>query len=122
MLFADRLTAGVFILFLQQLLRSTPRKVFLIVDNLRVHRSQRVAEWVAAHAERLELFFLPKYSPELNPDEYLNADLKARLHAAEPVQGRAHLKRKVLSHLRSLQKQPARLRSYCRAPAIRYAA
>jgi transposase len=122
MLYGERLTATVFIIFLQQLLRTTEHKVFLIVDNLRVHRSQRVAEWVAAHAERIELCFLPSYSPDLNPDEYLHADFKARLNAAEPVRSGAHLKRKMLSHLRSLQKQPARLRAYFQAPAIRYAA
>lgn len=122
MLFGPRLTAVVFITFLQQVLRSTPRQIFLIVDNLRVQRSRRVAEWVAAHAERIEWFFLPNYSPDPNPDEYLNADFKARRPAAEPVRGRAHLKRTVLAHLRSLPKPPARLRSYFCAPAIRYAA
>lgn len=66
--------------------------------------------------------FLPSYSPDLNPDEYLNADLKARLHAAEPVRDGAHLKRKLRSHLCSLQKQLSRTRSYFNNENIRYAA
>ncbi|MDN0075069.1 transposase [Crenobacter sp. SG2303] len=70
----------------------------------------------------IELFFLPSYSPELNPDEYLNGDLKARMSAGAPVRSDGQLQGKVLSHLRSLQKQPARIRSYFRHEKIRYAA
>ncbi len=53
------------------------RKVFLVVDNLSVHKSQAVSEWVKTHCTRIRLFFLPKYSPDLNPDEYLNNDVKS---------------------------------------------
>ncbi len=60
------------------------------------------------------------YSPHLNPDKYLNAELKARLHASEPTKDLNHLKRKVLSHVRSLQRQPEKIRKYFQAPAIRY--
>lgn len=116
------LTAAVLIQFLQRLVRDTDRKVFLILDNLKVHRGGQVRPWVATHADQIELFFLPPYSPDLNPDEYLNADLKARLHAGEPVRDAAHLKRKVLSHMRSIQKQPARVQKYFEAKTIRYAA
>lgn len=115
-------TAEVLIQFLERLIREAGRKVFLILDNLRVHHSRKVRDWLADELDHIELFFLPSYSPELNPDEYLNADLKARMSAAEPVRDGAHLKRKVVSHLRSIQKQPARVRSYFRANSIRYAA
>lgn len=122
MMYRETLTADVFIQFLQRLVREAGRKVFLVLDNLRVHHSQTVKEWLAGKAEQIELFFLPSYSPELNPDEYLNADLKARMSAAEPVRDGAHLKRKVTSHLRSIQKQPARIRAYFKATPIQYAA
>lgn len=122
MVYRETLTAEVLIKFLGRLIRDAGRKVFLILDNLRVHHSRKVREWLAGRLDQIELFFLPGYSPELNPDEYLNADLKARMSAAEPVRNGAHLKRKVVSHLRSIQKQPARVRSYFKAEAIRYAA
>jgi transposase len=122
MLYRETLTAQVLIRFLKRLIRESGKKVFLVLDNLRVHHAQRVRQWVAARRAQIELCFLPSYAPELNPDEYLNADLKARLHAAEPVRDAAHLKRKVLSHLRSLQKQPARIKSYFQHENIRYAA
>lgn len=122
MMYRDTLTADVLIKFLERLIREAGRKVFLVLDNLRVHHSRKVREWLTQHTEQIELFFLPSYSPELNPDEYLNADLKARMSAAEPVRDGAHLRRKVVSHLRSIQKQPARIRSYFKAQAIKYAA
>lgn len=63
--------------FLRRLIRHSPRKVFLMVDRHPVHRSSGVQRWLAQHADRIRLFFLPTYSPELNPDEYLNNDVKA---------------------------------------------
>ena len=92
------------------------------LDNLRVHHSVKVHQWLADKSERIELFFLPSYAPELNPDEYLNADLKASMSAAEPVRSGSHLRRKLLSHLGSIQPQPARGRSYFKADPIKDAA
>lgn len=122
MMYRDTLSAEVLIRFLERLIREAGRKVFLILDNLRVHHSRKVREWLADKLDKIELFFLPSYAPELNPDEYLNADLKARMSAAEPVRDAAHLRHKVISHLRSIQKQPARIRSYFKAKRIKYAA
>ena len=125
MLYRETLTARVLIKFLMRLIRDAGgKKVFLILDNLRVHHSKLVQAWLEEEENKkaIELFFLPSYSPELNPDEYLNGDLKARMSAGEPVRSDGQLQGKVLSHLRSLQKQPARIRSYFRHEKIRYAA
>lgn len=122
MMYPHTLTAKVLITFLKRLIREAGRKVFLVLDNRRGHHRRKGRDWLAQHTEQIELFFLPSYSPELNPDESLNADLKARLNATEPGRDRAHLKRKVISHLRSIQKQPARIRSYFNAERIQYAA
>ena len=64
--------------FLQALIKDAGKKVFLILDNLRVHHSKVVKSWVAARIEQIELFYLPSYSPQLNPEERLNADLESR--------------------------------------------
>ena len=122
MIYQQTLNAQTFIKFLGRLIKDANKKVFLILDNLRVHHSRKVKEWLSDKTDLIELFFLPSYSPELNPDEYLNADLKARMSAGEPVHKRDHMKKKVLSHLRSIQKQPARIRSYFKAEKIKYAA
>lgn len=122
MLYHENLTADVLIKFLERLTKDAKRKVFLVLDNLRVHHSRKVQAWLREHVCDIELFFLPSYSPELNPDEYLNADLKARMGVAEPTRNRAQLKGKVISHLRSIQMQPERVASYFLAQPIRYAA
>jgi transposase len=62
--------------FVERLVCRKKRKVFLIVDNARTHRCKKLAEWVGKHKTRVELFYLPPYSPDLNPDEHLNADVK----------------------------------------------
>ena len=122
MIYQQNLNAQTLIKFLTRLIKDSNKKVFLILDNLRVHHSRKVKQWLSDKSDQIELFFLPSYSPELNPDEYLNADLKARMSAAEPVHKKDHMKKKVLSHLRSIQKQPARIRSYFKAENIKYAA
>jgi transposase len=81
-----------------------------------------VTAWVEQNSGRIELFYLPSYSPELNPDEYLNAELKARMNAGQAVRTPQAMQSKLLGHLRSIQKQPARIRSYFRHEKIRYAA
>ena len=81
MTYKETMTDAPFITFLEGLLRETTRKVFLIVDRLRAHEAKGVEAWIADHQDRLELFFLPRYAPERNPDEYLNNDLKGGINA-----------------------------------------
>jgi transposase len=98
------------------------RKVFLILDNLRVHHSKAVKAWLEEHRERIELFFLPSYSPELNPDEYLNGDLKQRIRSGLPARTEKELTKKTRSFMKMLQKRPYHVRSYFNHPKIAYAA
>ena len=79
MIYRDTLTSQVFIRFLERLIKDAGRKVLLIVDNLKVHHSRPVKEWLCKHKEQIEDFYLPSYSPERYPDEYLHGDLKASL-------------------------------------------
>ncbi|MCF6257234.1 MAG: transposase [Gammaproteobacteria bacterium] len=98
------------------------RKVFLTLDNLRVHHAKLVKTWLIKQVKNIEVFYFPAYSPELNPDEYLNCDLKAGVHSKPPARNRKQLKTKILSHIRMLQKQPARVMKYFNHQKIRYAA
>ena len=68
------------------------------------------------------MFYLPAYSPELNPDEYLNADLKAGVHSKAPVQTKEALAKTALEHLQMLQANPQRVQAYFKHEKIRYAA
>ncbi len=122
MTYTQTMTATLFIVFLQRLLRSTTGKVFLIVDRLRAHMTPAVQAWVAAHADRLEVFYLPRYAPEVNPDEYLNHDLKGQVHA----QGLPHDKKEVRSHIQEFMRRllhlPEHVMSYFQHPSVQYAA
>lgn len=122
MIYPGALTARLLINFMQRLTKDARRKVFLILDNLNVHKSAPVRDWLAAHRDEIEVFFLPPYSPELNPDEYLNGDLKRAVHQDVPPRDREELKATALGHLRRIQRSPRRVRRYFRHRSIRYAA
>lgn len=78
--FDGTMNADILIDFMKRLIKDAKRKVFLILDNLRVHHAKVVKAWLAEHKDEIEVFYLPSYSPELNPDEYMNCDLKAGVH------------------------------------------
>ncbi|MEW6715863.1 MAG: IS630 family transposase [Nitrospirota bacterium] len=122
MVYKDAMDPDLFIKFMGRLIKDAGRKVFLIVDNLRTHHSKPVKEWLQTHREKIEVFYLPSYSPELNPDEYLNCDMKTAVHSGIPARNEEGLKRKVVSHMRKLQKLPERIKKYFKHPRIKYAA
>jgi transposase len=109
--------------FLGRLVREAAgRKVFLILDRLKVHRARLTRDWLAAHRAEIEVVYLPSYSPELNPDEGVNADLKQAVPREPPARSKPQLKRAVVSHMRSLSKRPKRIRAIFRHQQFRYAA
>jgi transposase len=122
MLYEGALNATLFLAFLQRLVRGARGKVFLIVDNLKVHQAGKVQAWVAQHGDKIELFFLPAYAPDHNPDEFLHADLKRSLGRRPAVRDKAGLERRLRGHLRRLQRRPERVRAFFQAPTTRYAA
>lgn len=79
MIYGCNMNARVIIKFMRRLTKDAGRKVFLILDNLRVYHAKLVKAWLERHQESIEFFYLPSYSPELNPDEYLNCDLMTSL-------------------------------------------
>ena len=122
MVFRSRFTTPVFLRFLRRLLRHVRRPVFLIMDRHPVHVARAVDRWVAQRPDRLRLFFLPGYSPGLNPDEFLNNDVKANALGRRRPREATELVTSVRSYLRSTQRQPAIVQSYFQAPSVQYAA
>lgn len=122
MIYEDKMDADLFIEFLRRLVKGAERKTFLILDNLRVHHSKRVKSWVEKNQEKIQLFFLPSYSPELNPDEYLNCDLKGALSNTPAPKDKKDLKSKVRGHMKLLQRRKNRVKSYFKHCSIKYAA
>jgi len=102
MLYEDKMTSEVFLKFLYRLVKDAKKKVFLIVDNLRVHHSRAVSDWLSKeeNRSRLELFFLPSYSPELNPDERLNSDLKGLIRSGPLAFTKDQVKHKIRSGMK----------------------
>jgi transposase len=122
MVLEGAVTAPSLIRFLARLIQEANGKVFLIWDNLPVHRARAVRGWLAERTAQIEVYHLPSYSPELNPDEGLNADLKQAVTRKPPARSKHELKRTVISHMRRLTKLPDRIRSYFEHPSFRYAA
>lgn len=120
--FDGALNTDLLIDFFERLIKDADRKVFLILDNLRVHHAKLVKAWLAEHPAQIEVFYLPSYSPELNPDEMLNADLKQAITSKAPARSKGALRKAAISHLRRLSKSPARVRKYFQHRPVRYAA
>jgi transposase len=122
-LFVGSFTGPVFIDFLGRLVRDCGgRKVHLVVDGHPVHRSRLVNAWVGRHADRIELHFLPGYSPELNPVELLNHDVKANAAGRRRPRSAGELRQELHGYLRRRQRQPAVLVRFFDHPTTRYAA
>jgi transposase len=122
-LFTGSFSGQVFIDFLRRLLRDCGgRKVHLIVDGHPVHRAKLVSAWVGRHVERIELHFLPGYSPELNPVELLNHDVKANAAGRRRPRSARELRAELHGYLRRRQRQPQVLVRFFDHPTTRYAA
>lgn len=121
MLYRETMTARVLIRFMKRLIKDSGRKVYLILDNLRVHHAKLVKAWLEKQADKIEVHYLPAYSPDLNPDEYLNCDLKTGIRTAPPARNQSELERTVRKHMRMLQNKPNRVASYFNHESIRYA-
>ena len=122
LVFGGRLTAVVFITFLTRLLANRPTKVWVILDNHPTHRGRAVTQWAHQQGDRLRLVFLPGYSPELNPAEYLNNDVKANAQRRGRARTERSLLKKVRSYLFATQFRAEYVCAYFRAVAVRYAA
>jgi len=122
MIFRGKFSSGVFLTFARRLLRQGRRKVFLIVDGHPAHRSRTVRRWLEENAERFELFLLPPYSPDLNPDEMLNNDVKSNAVGRKSPRTQAALIRTVRGYLERRRRDPATVRKYFHEDSVRYAA
>jgi transposase len=124
MLYEDKKTSEVFLKFLLCLKKDAKKKVFFIVDNLRVHHSRVVRYWLSKeeNSSRLELFFLPSYFPELNPEGRLNIDLKGQFRSGPVAFAKLEVKRKIRSRMKIIQNNSARVKKYFEDPKNAYAA
>ena len=122
MVFDGKFNAKVLLTFLKRLLKTVKRKIFLVLDGHPVHKSKKVKDWIQENRGRIELYVLPAYSPELNPDELLNQDVKANAVRRQRPSNTKELKRNLVGYLRGRQKRPDLVRRYFEGKHVRYAA
>jgi transposase len=108
--------------FFESLVKDTGKKIFLILDNLGVHHCKPVKAWLAENAIKMEVFYLPSYSPELNPEERLNADLKHVIRSKVPVRTKAKLHAAAVDHMTALATKPERVKTFFQDRFVKYAA
>lgn len=106
--------------FMRRMIRDVSRKVYLILDNLKVHHGKMVRHWLEKNKDRIEVFYLPSYSPELNPDEYLNQALKQDVHKGINPRTKADIRHKSQSFMRRMQRKPNRIKAFFRHPKLAY--
>jgi len=122
MVFKERFTVKVLVRFLQRLVRQNRRRVFLMLDHHPVHVAKGAWRWFKAHRTSVRLYFLPVYSPELNPDEYLNQDVKTNAVGRMRPLDRQEMVGNIRAYLRSTQANRALVKRYFHAEHVRYAA
>lgn len=118
------LTGPVFIEFCKKLLtdteKATGRGVYLIVDGHPVHKATKVKEWVASTKGRFQLFVLPPYSPQLNPDEWVWKNIKHDRVGRTSVKTKDEFITLARAALRRLQRRPALVRAFFGDPDLAY--
>jgi len=113
---------GVFIDFLTRLIKHKQYKIFLVVDGHSAHKTKLVKAWLEEHKDKIELFFLPPYSPELNPQEYVNQDLKTNIIGKKRPINKAQMKSNVEDFMYKRKNDKMQVQKYFHASHIRYAA
>jgi len=121
MVYEGALRVDTFLKFLRRVIKDAVRKVFLVVDNLRVHHAIKVRKWIEKHKEKIEIFFLPPYCPEYNPDEYLNHDIKAHLRKKPMPCSDRELKSGLRSYMRRTQWKTDKVARFFDHEKVRYA-
>jgi transposase len=122
MVFEDNFTSSKFISFLRRLVRQIKQKVFLILDNHRVHHSKKVKAYVEKYKDKIELFYLPPYCPDMNPQELVNQDVKANSGNFKPVKSMSDLTTNLRYYLTKIQFNEYKIRNFFAKPELIYAA
>jgi transposase len=122
MLFSDKMNGKKFIEFLRRLVKKQPHKIILIIDNASYHKSAMVNAWAAKHKNKIEIVYLPTYTPELNPDEYLNNALKQKLNYRQKDTTPKQLAESVTSIMRGMQKSKDAIKNLFKNKMVQYAA
>ena len=117
----ESMKGPVFLEFLKRLVADAPRKILLVVDRLQAHKTPDVQAWLEDNKEKMEVFLLPAYSPELNPVEYLNNDMKGQINKSGMPDDKAGLRSRLAEYMLGLASLPALVASFFLHPCVQYA-
>lgn len=121
MVFQDSFTVDVFLTFLRRLIYKAHKKIFLIVDNLKVHHAKKVQEWLKKHQARIEIFYLPPYCPEMNPQELVNQEIKGHASNFRLMTCLNDLTINLRLYLTRIQFNPCKIMNYFKKESVAYA-
>ena len=120
MIYKENMNQQRLIEFMERLVKDAARKVFLILDNLKVHHGQIVKEWLSTRKDKIEVFYLPPYAPEYNPDEYLNGNLKRDIASKEHAHTIDKMERNARSFMERMESDPEHVKAFFRHKKLNY--
>jgi len=122
MIIDGRFNSEVFELFLKQMIKHSRRKIIFITDGHPAHKTIKLNEWLAENKNKIEVFFLPPYSPELNPQEYVNQDVKTNIIGKRRPINKPQMKKNVTDFMNKRRKDKKQVRKYFHVKHVKYAA
>lgn len=122
MVYKKGFSSRIFLRFIKRLTKHSRKKVFLIIDSHPAHRSRLVQEWLSKNSKKIRIFFLPAYSPDLNPDEMLNQDVKANAVGKKRPSNQKELMNNIRSYLNQRRSNREIVKRYFNEKSVRYAA
>jgi len=112
----------VFQTFLEDMIKYTKIKIFYITDGHPAHKTKKLGEWLAGKKDRIEVFFLPPYSPELNPQEYLNQDIKTNVIGKKRPINKEQMMGNVNAFMKKRKGDKKQVKKYFHEKHVKYAA
>ena len=122
MILDGRFNGEVFQTFLQQMIKYSRKKIYLVIDGHPAHKTKMLNDWLEENETRIEVFFLPPYSPELNPQEYVNQDVKTNIIGKKRPINKAQMRANVEDFMNRRKKDKKQVQKYFHVKHVRYAA
>ena len=122
MIIDGRFNGEVFITFLKQMIKYSRQKIYFVTDGHPAHKTKKLNEWLSENIDRIEVFFLPPYSPELNPQEYVNQDVKTNIIGKKPPINKAQMRTNVEDFMYKRKNDKRQVQKYFHVSHVRYAA
>lgn len=122
MIIDGRFNSEVFKTFLERMIKYSREKIYFVTDGHPAHKTKILNEWLEENKDKIEVFFLPPYSPELNPQEYVNQDVKTNIIGKKRPINKAEMRSNVEGFMKRRKKDRKQVQKYFHVSHVRYAA